>query len=518
MRPDVFLYAPLTKVEKSESVAADELPEYVIVEGVCTGPDVDLDGQRMDPDWLKEALPEWFRDWGNIREMHQPVAVGVANNLVPLDNGDYNLRSKIIDRDAVRKVAEGVYKGYSIGIKQPKYQVDPVAPKGRVVGGKVIEVSLVDRPAYDSAKFYLVKSLGPGEFRDMQSGLVVKTSNTEAIEVDLSFEQLKDKINQMVGYSSWVMETYADHVIVSENDRYYKYPLTIGEDGTITLGAREEVQRTYQPVQVANAQKAAGKEDAKCEKCGKTVAPGENHECVAKAADGGNDDGEADKTAARFKEIKAQIGTLLGELEIPKPDEKAVKAATDGVPVKEKLDFYNLSVIKEVVNLVQALAAQVDGALKALDPKAAGNAGSIPATTHGAPGNPTDINKSSVDDLQTLVVAEVTKALSSPDTAGKVLTADALKAAIGDLVKAAVDAVTGEIVQRLEQVEQSAAPAKGGLMEIDKRFAGNPDNVVSDVRKAVSVLTETAQDQSEEGQLKRAEAMYALSSLARKGA
>jgi tetrahydromethanopterin S-methyltransferase subunit B len=412
-------------------------------------------------------------------------------------------------------------------------------------------VSLGDRPANDDCRFALVKSVGLDEWKDMQTGMVLKR---EGISVKaMSYEQIRDKINGMVGYDCWVMETYPDHVIVCERDKYYKIPYSLGEGDSVTLGPREEVQQTYEPVQKAAARKAAGKDEEEqvCKECGKPMKPGEEHKC-SKEADGDEEEGNDGKAAtpdggaaapdsvkagkkmsadrlARFLEIKNQIDALLSELEDPpavdEGGDDAGKAATDGVPISGKLDFYSLAVIKEVRAQLQALAAQVDAALKGLDPGVPGGASSIPATKHDAnPGDPTYI---SAADLPKLVAAEFAKLLSIPqDKLEKAATpdathslfADAVKAVVADAVKTAVDTTIGGLTERLEKVEQMAAPARGALMEVEKIFAGNPENVVSDIRKAVDLLTSTAQDQSEEAQLKRAQAIYQLSNLARKGA
>ena len=52
----------------------------LIVVGKATGPDLDLDEQVCDPAWLREAMPAWMK-FGNLREMHQPVAAGIGLEL-----------------------------------------------------------------------------------------------------------------------------------------------------------------------------------------------------------------------------------------------------------------------------------------------------------------------------------------------------------------------------------------------------------------------------------------------------
>ncbi len=117
----------------------------------------DLDGQIADREWLRREVPQWFERWGNIREMHHSLAAGVGQELEEKDDGFY-LEAHIVDSGAWEKVRAGVYKGFSIGIKNPVIRSDTEAPCGRIVGGSIVEVSLVDHPANENARFLLVKN------------------------------------------------------------------------------------------------------------------------------------------------------------------------------------------------------------------------------------------------------------------------------------------------------------------------------------------------------------------------
>jgi hypothetical protein len=66
----IELFAPITKREK------DPVTGHITVFGKMTGPDLDLDEQRMDPAWLAKAVPAWFESGANVREMHKTSAVG----------------------------------------------------------------------------------------------------------------------------------------------------------------------------------------------------------------------------------------------------------------------------------------------------------------------------------------------------------------------------------------------------------------------------------------------------------
>jgi hypothetical protein len=148
------VYAEIVKAERNE--AGD-----LVVVGKATGPDLDLDHQICDPEWLGKAMPKWFSTGANIREMHQGIAAGVGTELE--QSGDsWMVTSTVIDASSAKKVEAGVLKGYSIGISNPKVIKDKAAPGGRIVDGSIVEVSLVDRPCNPTAMLMLSKAAKPG--------------------------------------------------------------------------------------------------------------------------------------------------------------------------------------------------------------------------------------------------------------------------------------------------------------------------------------------------------------------
>jgi hypothetical protein len=145
--------ADILKAERNEN-------GDLVVFGKATGPDLDLDKQICDPAWLKTAMPAWMQ-WGNIREQHSAIAAGVATDLEQ-DGDSWMVRSLVIDPASARKVETGVLKGYSIGIKNPRVVKDASAPGGRIVGGEIVELSLVDRPCNPTCTLVVGKSATPG--------------------------------------------------------------------------------------------------------------------------------------------------------------------------------------------------------------------------------------------------------------------------------------------------------------------------------------------------------------------
>src|SRR5215471_2304128 len=130
----------------------------LLVYGKAAGDDLDLDAQILDPDWLAGAVPEWFDSGANVRlshDMHRPVGKGTEHEV---KSDGHWLMSKVVDSDAQRLVDEDVLTGYSVGIKNPRIRKDARAPNGRIVGGQIIEISLVDRPANPTCVLTLAKS------------------------------------------------------------------------------------------------------------------------------------------------------------------------------------------------------------------------------------------------------------------------------------------------------------------------------------------------------------------------
>jgi HK97 family phage prohead protease len=108
----------------------------------------DEQGETVRREALAAALDDYMR-FANIREMHQPSAVGVAEEAAIDDHGLY-IAARIVDGDAWAKVAAGVYKGFSIGGHVTAR--DP-ADRKVITGLDLTEISVVDRPANPDAVF-----------------------------------------------------------------------------------------------------------------------------------------------------------------------------------------------------------------------------------------------------------------------------------------------------------------------------------------------------------------------------
>jgi phage head maturation protease len=136
------LYAEITKIDRDRHM----------VFGYASTEALDSQGEIVKREALEAALPDYMR-FANIREMHQPSAVGVATE-AELDARGLYLAAKIVDPVAWEKVTSGVYKGFSIG---GRVVARDQAQKHVITGVTLSEISLVDRPANPEAVFTMFK-------------------------------------------------------------------------------------------------------------------------------------------------------------------------------------------------------------------------------------------------------------------------------------------------------------------------------------------------------------------------
>jgi len=137
------IFVPLAKFDEEQRLAI----------GYASTPALDSQGEIVKREAVEAALPDYMR-FANIREMHQPSAVGVAQE-ADLDARGLRIAAKVVDDDAWEKVKQGVYKGFSIGGR-----VTSRDPKDhRVITGlDLTEISLVDRPANPEAVIDVYKA------------------------------------------------------------------------------------------------------------------------------------------------------------------------------------------------------------------------------------------------------------------------------------------------------------------------------------------------------------------------
>jgi len=179
-------------IEKADRNADGTMTVY----GKATDDSIDIDQQICDGDWLKRAMPAWFKSGGNIREQHSNIAAGVAKEYEAKADGHY-IGVLVVDPVSVKKVDAGVLKGFSVGIKNPRVVRDSKAANGRIVDGQIVEVSLVDRPANPNCQLVLAKSVDGEKDLVQVEELHEKeeTENNNPIQSDNNSEKESDAMD-----------------------------------------------------------------------------------------------------------------------------------------------------------------------------------------------------------------------------------------------------------------------------------------------------------------------------------
>ena len=143
MNEPLHLYG---EIEKFDACADGSL----LVTGIASTQDVDADGEIVTADAMRKAIPAYLQS-GTVREMHQPIAAGKPISAFVDDAGVTHFTAKVVDPVSIKKVQEGVLKGFSIGGKK-------IAKIGKQITELLLrDISLVDLPNNSSCVFTLIK-------------------------------------------------------------------------------------------------------------------------------------------------------------------------------------------------------------------------------------------------------------------------------------------------------------------------------------------------------------------------
>jgi Caudovirus prohead serine protease len=144
----LHFYGPLQKIEKRGDGT-------LRVHGIASTESIDADGEVVTSSAMKAALPGFFRHGtGALREMHQPIAAGTVDE-AEVDGNVTRIVATVVDKEAVKKVLLGVFKGFSIGGRVKER--DPKDRK-RITKLDLGEISLVDRPSNPDAVLEIFKA------------------------------------------------------------------------------------------------------------------------------------------------------------------------------------------------------------------------------------------------------------------------------------------------------------------------------------------------------------------------
>jgi hypothetical protein len=182
---ETYTYASFP-IAKMEETADGDLYVY----GKATDGIVDSDEQIVDPDWAAKALQDWFTSGANLRVQHNPARDPAGKGVEVYDDGHGGqwVKSLVVEPVAKELVRKGVLQAYSVGIMRPNIVPDRLARNGRINGGELGELSLVDRPANKGCRFELVKSFGgvpefTGKMYGTETLNKASTSDTMTVEI-----------------------------------------------------------------------------------------------------------------------------------------------------------------------------------------------------------------------------------------------------------------------------------------------------------------------------------------------
>ena len=176
-------------------------PDQQIVVGYASSERVDGQNDIVDPEALNQALGDYMQ-WANLREMHQPKAVGKVLSATPI-RGTIQLKDgtkltnplriicQIVDSDTWEKVKTGVLKGFSIGGKVLQASTNKMNGKEvrRITGLQLHEISLVDRPANPDARIVLMKRDDVASTED----IIQKASAIDPSKILPQLQQLRNQ-------------------------------------------------------------------------------------------------------------------------------------------------------------------------------------------------------------------------------------------------------------------------------------------------------------------------------------
>jgi len=195
------LYGTIEKTETQEDGT-------IIVSGYASSEDVDSQGEIVTASAMKAALPAYM-EFANIREMHQAKAAGTALEADVQDDGRTWVKAHIVDSEAVKKIQQKVYKGFSIG---GSVTGRDEADRTIITGITLSEISLVDRPANPQAVFSMGKVGARNSAADLET---IQSMHDGAVKLGAN-------CNGNCGTSDYVENKQSLHKLSSENEHLRK--------------------------------------------------------------------------------------------------------------------------------------------------------------------------------------------------------------------------------------------------------------------------------------------------------
>lgn len=321
--------------------------EQRIVEGYATTEALDAHGETVSKEAIVNALNDYLK-FGNIREMHQPSAVGT---IVSAEMDDFGLKIaiKVVDDVAWKKVKEGVYKGFSIGGKILKK-----------IGNKIVEllmneISLVDRPACPEALITLWKLDGDKQVK------ITKTETNKALQT-IAAVNLR-KACGMAGVADLAYTLNTLNWVVSDAEWEKEFE---GDNSTVPAQLREGYRILSEALQTMCAEEASEDIKNQLEQAGEVVV----EEVITKSDDTKEEEKETDDEDADDDDKEEEAEEKNEEDNVEKSKKMAKSAVSDEQKAALKV-IYQMMVD---LDLVEEVKAGIDEAQKETAEEVVGDA------------------------------------------------------------------------------------------------------------------------------------------------
>jgi len=385
---NVRLTMPLSKVDK----------ENRLVSGWASLDNADSQGDVV----LKEANQRAFsRFRGNIREMHQPIAVG---RMVDFREDSYfdQETQKFYNgifvtvyvskgaQDTWEKVLDGTLQGFSIGgaIKDAETQwvKDANATIRFVKDYELVELSLVDSPANQLANVFSITKAADGS--QVMKGMVADTRSENVFYCESDgIAKTSSEDSASCGNCGSSMQNIGWFEYGTEEEKTEKFKtLLAGRNSSNTSGSEEPIAKQENPAQneggviVAEENKTPeteveagstttevnevaeeGKAETEVESSTEAVAEKADEEKAEKAADNSEVEPEAD-ISKMFGDLQSAIESGL---------EKNAKAADEAIEKATKAFESKVEELvakhDELTNKFESLKTDIGGVEKRLD-------------------------------------------------------------------------------------------------------------------------------------------------------
>ena len=212
-----YFAAPLNKASMTRSPDDGSL----IVKGAFTSDRKDMLGDIITREATTKAIPA-YKQWGNIRYMHQPKPVGKVTKIGEEDGLSWNeVEFKVMNKDAALEVEQGLLSALSVGILIDLDKVDFIEGGGLLIKEYLLsEISLVDHPAnYDAS--LATKGISMEEYRMNKQGVLIagedsEEKNLDAPEVAQVEEEAQEPIEAVEDEKDITAE--AEEIVEEEKD------------------------------------------------------------------------------------------------------------------------------------------------------------------------------------------------------------------------------------------------------------------------------------------------------------